>query len=135
MLQLWPQGPTGCSRNGNGGCQQLCFALPTGDNDYKCDCAFGVLKDGSRECHISDEYIVYATRTEIRSQIIPIDGANQQQTQMPFDPVVNMSNVIGIDFDYDDQKLFFTQIQPRTLIGWMDAKNPSKVWVFELTFY
>ena len=54
---------------------------------------------------------------------------------MPFDPVVNMSNVIGIDFDYDDQKLFFTQIQPRTLIGWMDAKNPSKVWVFEFTLY
>ena len=123
-----PRGSTGCSRNGNGGCQQLCFASPDRDMDYTCACASGVLDTDGRRCKVAEEYIVYSTRSEIRSQIIPVDtnDTSRTQSQMPFEPVVNMSNVVGIDFDYADQKLFFTQIRPETLIGWMDAKNPSK---------
>ena len=121
-----PQGSTGCSRNGNGGCQQLCFADPDSETSFKCACATGVLDTDGRKCKVADEYIVYSTRSEIRSQIIPINATSSQQSQMPFEPVVNMSNVVGIDFDYADQKLFFTQIRPDTVIGWMNAKNPSK---------
>ena len=113
-----------CSRLGNGGCKQLCFSLPDDNLNFKCDCATGVLATDKVSCITASEYIVYSTRSEIRSEIIPIN-ITSQQPQPPFKPVVNMSNVVGIEFDYRDSKLLFTQIRPDPVIGWMDAKNPS----------
>ena len=47
-----------------------------------------------------------------------VDGAK------PFKTVENMTNVVGVDFDYKQGKLYFTQIRPRARIAWMDSKNP-----------
>ena len=116
-----------CKRLGNGGCKQLCFSLPDDAPNAlapKCDCATGVLDKDNLSCVTASEYIVYSIRSEIRSEIIPVN-ITSQQPQPPFEPVVNMSNVVGIEFDYKDSKLLFTQIRPEPVIGWMDAKKPN----------
>jgi low density lipoprotein-related protein 2 len=109
----------------NGGCEQLCFSFPqdstsTARSNLKCDCATGNLGLDGRKCEFVNEYLVFSTRTEIRA--INLDP---RSTNVPFSPVGNLTNVVGIDFDYKDQKLLFTQIRPWARIGWMPATNPK----------
>ena len=47
-----------------------------------------------------------------------VDGAK------PFKTVENMTNVVGVDYDYKQGRLYFTQIRPLARIAWMDSKNP-----------
>ena len=56
-----------CGRGTNGDCSQLCFAFPR-DNpvQMRCDCAIGKLSTDQKSCENVDEYLVFATRTEIR---------------------------------------------------------------------
>ncbi len=121
-----------CARLGNGNCEQLCFSFPPdqdragGGAGRKCACATGTLVN-SRKCAVSPEYLVFSTRTEIRSEHLTADldsnvGASYGQ---PFKPVKNLTNVVGVDFDYKDARLYFTQIQPQPKIAWTDAKNPG----------
>lgn len=37
----------------------------------------------------------------------------------------NLSNVVGLDFDYSDNKLFFTQIRPMSQIASVSSNSPS----------
>lgn len=37
----------------------------------------------------------------------------------------NLSNVVGLDFDYSDNKLFFTQIRPMSQISSVSSNSPS----------
>lgn len=102
-------------------CEQLCFAFPQDLEsgtllNYKCDCATGELASDGKHCKFVDEYLVFSTRTEIRA--INLDP---RVTNVPFSPIDNLTNVVGIDFDYKDQKLFFTQIRPWARIAWMSA--------------
>ncbi|XP_015126789.1 low-density lipoprotein receptor-related protein 2 [Diachasma alloeum] len=108
-----------CSRTPNGGCDQLCFAYPA-EADPKCDCATGKLGDDRKKCETVDEYLVFATRTEIRG--INLDP---RSTNVPFNPIGNLTNVVGIDFDYQDKKILFTQIRPWAQIAWISSENPS----------
>ncbi|XP_065212523.1 low-density lipoprotein receptor-related protein 2 isoform X2 [Planococcus citri] len=113
-----------CSRLGNGGCEQLCFSFPVDPVNkfkFKCDCSTGVIAAGSSsKCDTLSEYLVFATRTEIRS--VSLDP---QSTNVPFKPVGNLTNVVGIDFDYADSKLFFTQIRPWARISTLPSNEPS----------
>ncbi|XP_017778488.1 PREDICTED: low-density lipoprotein receptor-related protein 2 isoform X2 [Nicrophorus vespilloides] len=114
-----------CVRLGNGGCEQLCFSFPqdvTSLNrvNYKCDCATGKLAADGRKCEFVNEYLVFTTRTEIRA--INLDP---KQTSLPFKPISNLTNVVGIDFDYMDHTLLFTQIRPWARIASMSSNNPS----------
>lgn len=105
----------------NGGCSQLCFAFPKENpKPYTCDCAMGKLSSDGRNCENVEEYLVFATRTEIRS--INLDPHN---TNVPFAPVGNLTNVVGVDFDYQDNKLLFTQIRPWAKIAWTPSYRPS----------
>lgn len=113
-----------CLRLGNGGCDQLCFSFPpdsaTSRLNFRCDCATGKLAADGRKCEIVDEYLVFSTRTEIRAVEL-----NPKSTGVPFKPVVNLTNVVGLDFDYADNKLFFTQIRPWAKIASTKADNPN----------
>lgn len=115
-----------CFKLGNGGCDQLCFSFPpdstlvSGRLSFKCDCSTGKLASDGRRCDTENEYIVFATRTEIRA--IELDP---KSTNVPFKPVVNLTNVVGLDFDYADNKLFFTQIRPWSKIAWLNADIPE----------
>ncbi|XP_023703710.1 low-density lipoprotein receptor-related protein 2 [Cryptotermes secundus] len=119
-----------CLRLGNGGCDQLCFSFPLEPatiekTQYRCACATGELTvtlsggDG-RKCDSVSEFLVFSTRTEIRA--ISLDP---HSTNLPFKPVGNLTNVVGVDFDYADHKLLFTQIRPWARIAWMSSTEPS----------
>ncbi|XP_049818680.1 low-density lipoprotein receptor-related protein 2 [Aethina tumida] len=108
-----------CKKLGNGGCEQLCFSFlqdlssiqkPT----MKCDCATGKLADDGKRCEFVKEYIVFSTRTEVRS--INLDP---HSTTLPFSPIGNLTNVVGVDFDYKHGILLFTQIRPWAKIAKM----------------
>lgn len=122
-----------CVRLGNGGCEQLCFSFPPdvsvsfdknnqGANKlgFKCDCATGELSADGRKCDFVNEYLVFSTRTEIRGISL-----NPKSTAVPFNTVGNLTNVVGIDFDYNDHWLLFTQIRPWAKIAWMSSSNPG----------
>lgn len=112
-----------CSKLGNGGCQQLCFSFPPDaqlQKSYRCDCVTGKLSDDGKKCENIDEYVIYATRTEIRAV-----NLDTRTTRIPFEPIRNLTNVVGLDFDYADNKLLFTQIRPWSKIAWTSAENPS----------
>jgi low density lipoprotein-related protein 2 len=119
-----------CNRLGNGNCEQLCFsypqeAQPTTFTARKCACATGTLVN-SRKCAVSPEYLVFSTRSEIRSEhITSDDDVSRADTAKPFETVTNMTNVVGVDFDYRDSRLYFTQIAPEARIAWLDAKDPD----------
>lgn len=117
-----PPDPTNpCSSSGNAGCKQLCFAMPKENSvPFKCECAVGKLAIDGKNCENVNEYLVFATRTEIRAI-----GLDPQNTTIPFNPIGNLTNVVGVDFDYQDKKLLFTQIRPWAKIAWMQAENPS----------
>ncbi|XP_056632979.1 low-density lipoprotein receptor-related protein 2 isoform X2 [Diorhabda sublineata] len=113
-----------CRKFGNGGCEQLCFSFP---NDvansqkpsFKCDCATGNITN-DRRCGFVNEYIIFSTRTEIRT--VHLDPLN---TNVPFAPIGNLTNVVGVDFDYKHQLLFFTQIKPWARIAKISATKPD----------
>ncbi|CAK1544808.1 unnamed protein product [Leptosia nina] len=113
-----------CRKLGNGGCDQLCFSYPPDANKgytHRCDCATGQISaNNPKKCDTVDEYLVFTTRTEIRA--INLDP---KSTGIPFKPVGNLTNVVGIEFDYSDNELFFTQIRPWARIASMSANNPD----------
>jgi low density lipoprotein-related protein 2 len=116
-----------CVRLGNGGCEQLCFSFPentpvAGRMNFRCDCSIGRLATDGKKCETLNEYIIFSTRTEIRA--IDLDP---HSTGVPFQPVINLTNVVGLDFDYADNKLFYTQIRPWAKIGWTKADSPSAI--------
>ncbi|XP_076061029.1 low-density lipoprotein receptor-related protein megalin isoform X2 [Oratosquilla oratoria] len=111
---------TPCSQLGNGGCEQLCFSFPTGVTPhYRCACATGVLSE-KRKCIASKEYIVFTTRTEVRSIAL-----EPMSTNTPFEPMKNLTNVVGVDFDYEEKKLFYTQYRPDAKIATVPSVSPT----------
>ncbi|XP_073976140.1 low-density lipoprotein receptor-related protein megalin isoform X3 [Rhodnius prolixus] len=120
-----------CRRLGNGGCDQLCFSYPPeyplNSFRFRCDCATGSLSSPSgNKCEEVNEYLVFSTRTEIRS--IHLDP---NTTSLPFKPVNkkkllqgNLTNVVGVDFDHEDGRLLFTQIRPWARIAWLPTSDP-----------
>ena len=126
-----PQGKTPCSRMGSGMCQQLCFAMadtvspalgPVLNNAWRCACASGILAPDNKTCQDAPEYLIFSTRREIRS--VHLDP---KITSVPFNPKVNLTNVVGLDFDYDKKRLFYTQIRPDGSISWYDMNKPDDV--------
>ncbi|KAK4315792.1 hypothetical protein Pmani_013000 [Petrolisthes manimaculis] len=115
---------TPCIRLGNGGCAQLCFSFPVDQPTspgFRCDCTTGVLAEDKHSCEDSKEFLVYTTRTEIRSlSLLP------KSYNVPFDTVSDLTNVVGIDFDYTNKDLIFTQIRPDTKIAKVSSSNPTK---------
>lgn len=123
--QNQPLSDSPCSRQNNPVCDQLCFAKPVDDSQgpsWTCACSSGVLAPDGRKCVSVSEYLVFTTRREIRS--VHLDP---KQPGTPFQPIVNLTNVVGLDFDYADKKLLFTQIRPDASISWLNIEKPSMI--------
>ncbi|KAJ8943773.1 hypothetical protein NQ318_011985, partial [Aromia moschata] len=113
-----------CRKFGNGRCEQLCFSFPVDTlqdqkTSFKCDCATGSIAADGRKCEFVNEYLVFSTRTEIRA--IHLDP---QSNNVPFSPIGNLTNVVGIDFDYKRQSFYFTQIRPWARIASIPTTSP-----------
>ncbi|KAK8402469.1 hypothetical protein O3P69_000706 [Scylla paramamosain] len=116
---------TPCTTRGNGGCAQLCFSFPdeaTQSERMRCACASGVLAADKQSCEESKEYLIFTTRTEIRSLSL-----NPDEHTVPFETINdNLTNVVGIDFDYETKEMFYTQIRPNTKITKISNTFPLK---------
>lgn len=124
-----PQATSPCTRGSDTNpCSQLCFALPDPDaSSYgspKCACSSGALDSDGKTCRDVPEYLIFTTRKEIRS--VHLDP---KVSGLPFPPKVNLTNVVGLDFDYDEKRLYFTQIRPDGSISWIDINKPDDIHV------
>ncbi|KAG1687419.1 Prolow-density lipoprotein receptor-related protein 1 [Nymphon striatum] len=96
-----------CGTN-NGGCEELCFYI--GNNSVSCACAHGTLNDDQKTCKEYDAFLIYSLVLKI-SSIHLIDDKNLNS---PFPDIADrnkMRNVIGLAFDYDKKRIFYSDIQ------------------------
>lgn len=119
-----PLGSSPCAKNpsnsdsGKGVCDQLCFSYPNEERE-RCACALGKLDQDGRTCVQPEEYLLITTRREIRSFSL------ERSQGSPFSPHVNLSNVVGLDYDYENKKIFFSQIRPEPMIASIDIDQAS----------
>nr|XP_046225254.1 LOW QUALITY PROTEIN: low-density lipoprotein receptor-related protein 2 [Oncorhynchus gorbuscha] len=100
----------------NGRCQQLCFALPEQEKPT-CACAHGSLLNNGVSCGYGlDEFLVFTTDYTMNSlRLDPSDHTS------PY-PTINLGyNVMALDFDFADKRIFFTQYMGigRSRIGYV----------------
>jgi low density lipoprotein-related protein 2 len=70
-------------------------------------------------------WVLFSTRTELRSTHISRDGTTEVDSANPFKPIKNLTNVVGVDFDYKGSTLYFTQIGGSARIAKMNSQNPG----------
>ncbi len=109
----------------NSNCEQFCFAMPMQPLP-KCACAFGELEANGKTCKAPNEYLIYAMETQIRSLNTPTFSRGD----MPWRPVTGLNKTIGIDFDYRDNKIIFTDINEKK-ISWFDV-NVQNAQIYDL---
>uniref|UniRef100_A0A671UNK4 Low density lipoprotein receptor-related protein 2b n=1 Tax=Sparus aurata TaxID=8175 RepID=A0A671UNK4_SPAAU len=88
----------------NGRCQQLCFAIPDQEKP-KCGCAHGSLLSNGVTCGYGlDEFLIFTTDYTLSS--LRLDPADHSA---PY-PTVSMGyGLMGLDYDFEDKRIFFTQ--------------------------
>ncbi|CAF0958417.1 unnamed protein product, partial [Brachionus calyciflorus] len=94
--------PTSCSLNT---CDQFCFNLHA---TTKCACGLGELDSNGKNCKLPKEYIIFAMEDEIRSLNIPVGNLVGGS---PWRAITGLNRAIGIDFDYRDNFILFTDIR------------------------
>ncbi|CAF0957368.1 unnamed protein product [Adineta ricciae] len=103
-------------------CEDLCFAMPE-TSVPQCACAFGTLSADRRTCTPPNEYLLVAMEKEIRPMSMQPHGL---ATSAPWRAITNLSMVVGIDFDYRDKQIFYTDIQIQDIFSFnMDDPNPT----------
>lgn len=92
-----------CGRR-NGGCTHLCLPRPNGTS---CACPTGILLKGdSRSCDDSPEtYLLFSNRVSVRR--ISLDTNDHTDVHVP---VPELHNVISLDYDSVDGKLYYTDV-------------------------
>ncbi|XP_013395341.1 low-density lipoprotein receptor-related protein 4-like [Lingula anatina] len=115
----------GTSRCGsyNGGCSHLCLPNPGG---FSCACPTGILlkPDGKTCYNVPTTYMLFASRDSI--QRISMDTPDSTEV---FLPLPDLSNVIALDVDYADQKLYYTDVHLDVIryMFWTDWGNTPKI--------
>uniref|UniRef100_A0A8P4KAA0 EGF-like domain-containing protein n=1 Tax=Dicentrarchus labrax TaxID=13489 RepID=A0A8P4KAA0_DICLA len=98
-----PLGFNKCGRR-NGGCTHLCLPRPNGTS---CACPTGILLKGDgRSCDDSPEtYLLFSNRVSVRR--ISLDTNDHTDVHVP---VPELHNVISLDYDSVDGKLYYTDV-------------------------
>ncbi|KAA8596151.1 hypothetical protein FQN60_011442 [Etheostoma spectabile] len=98
-----PLGFNKCGRR-NGGCTHLCLPRP---NDTSCACPTGILLKGDgRSCDDSPEsFLLFSNRVSVRR--ISLDTNDHTDVHVP---VPELHNVISLDYDSVDGKLYYTDV-------------------------
>ena len=108
-------------------CDQLCFAIAF-QSTAKCSCAIGELdSNDGRTCKTPKEYLIFAMEHEIRSiNLLPAGIQASHSFSSPWRPITGLSQTIGIDFDFEKNKIFFSDIVEKKL-SWFNVneENPQ----------
>uniref|UniRef100_A0AAR2JUY7 Low-density lipoprotein receptor-related protein 4 n=1 Tax=Pygocentrus nattereri TaxID=42514 RepID=A0AAR2JUY7_PYGNA len=98
-----PLGFNRCGRR-NGGCSHLCLPRPNGTS---CACPTGVLlKSDGRSCEeMPETYLLFSNRVSVRR--ISLDTPDHTDVHVP---VPELHNVISLDYDSVDGKLYYTDV-------------------------
>uniref|UniRef100_A0A8K9VBI4 EGF-like domain-containing protein n=1 Tax=Oncorhynchus mykiss TaxID=8022 RepID=A0A8K9VBI4_ONCMY len=98
-----PLGFNKCGRR-NGGCSHMCLPCPNGTS---CACPTGILLKGdARSCDDSPEtYLLFSNRVSVRR--ISLDTNDHTDVHVP---VPELHNVISLDYDSVDGKLYYTDV-------------------------
>ncbi|XP_035218425.1 low-density lipoprotein receptor-related protein 1-like isoform X2 [Stegodyphus dumicola] len=100
-----------CENTGKCG-SNLC--LFQGNGSYTCACSHGELAEDGHSCKPFDAFIMF-------SRVLKIDSINMFDENNPNAPYpsisnkVHMRNVIGLSFDYEGKRLFYSDIQRGTI--------------------
>ncbi len=101
-------------------CDQICLPLAL-QNTARCACAMGELDNlNGQTCKVPREYLIYSMENEIRSISM------QSSSSTPWRPMTGLSKAIGIDFDYRDNKIIFTDIVDKK-IAWFNVASENQV--------
>uniref|UniRef100_A0AAQ5Z5D7 Low-density lipoprotein receptor-related protein 2 n=1 Tax=Amphiprion ocellaris TaxID=80972 RepID=A0AAQ5Z5D7_AMPOC len=104
----------------NGRCQQLCFAIPDQEQP-KCGCAHGSLLSNGVSCGYGlDEFLVFTTDYTLNS--MRLDPADHS---VPYPTVTIGYSLMGLDFDFKEKRIFFTQYMGlgRSRIGYISTTS------------
>ncbi|XP_057682782.1 low-density lipoprotein receptor-related protein 2 [Corythoichthys intestinalis] len=104
----------------NGRCQQLCFAIPNQDHP-KCACAHGSLLSNGITCgYGQDDFLIFTTDYTLNSMRL-----DPQDHSTPFPTFQLGYNLMGLDFDYRERRVFFTQYKGigRSIIGYITTTS------------
>eukprot|EP00794_Sanderia_malayensis_P017393 gene17393-19134_t len=96
-------GNSSCSVN-NGDCEQLC--LSTSNVTRRCICTNGKLDKDMKSCIPVSDFLFFAKRNEIITLGLEKSGT----LAPPHKPIKAFSNVIGVDFHYKTQRIFYSDI-------------------------
>ncbi|XP_043910917.1 low-density lipoprotein receptor-related protein 2-like [Protopterus annectens] len=89
---------------GNGRCQQFCFAVP-GLQPAKCGCAHGTILSNGYSCGYSlEDFLLYTTDYTVSS--IRLDPEDHN---LPFPSISTSYITMAVDFDYADKRIYFTE--------------------------
>ncbi|KAK8762674.1 hypothetical protein V5799_026062 [Amblyomma americanum] len=88
----------------NGGCSHLCLRKPHG---FSCACPTGVLlKPDGRACNDAPSaFLLFANRGSLRQ--ISLDTPDSTDMHLPLS---NVYNAVAVDFNYDEWKLYYTDV-------------------------
>ncbi|WAR10070.1 LRP1-like protein, partial [Mya arenaria] len=93
----------------NGGCENLCFY--TSQKKVQCACSFGQLDPKTnKSCINYEQYLMFSKVTSIET-IHLTDASNKNPPSQPIKDEDHLRNVIGLTFDYEGRRIFFSDIQ------------------------
>uniref|UniRef100_A0A3Q2WR41 Low density lipoprotein receptor-related protein 4 n=1 Tax=Haplochromis burtoni TaxID=8153 RepID=A0A3Q2WR41_HAPBU len=109
-----------CGRR-NGGCTHLCLPRPNGTS---CACPTGILLKGDgRSCDDSPEtYLLFSNRVSVRR--ISLDTNDHTDIHVP---VLELHNVISLDYDSVDGKLYYTDVTLDVIRANLDGSGMETV--------
>ncbi|XP_070183011.1 low-density lipoprotein receptor-related protein 1-like [Littorina saxatilis] len=103
-------GTNKCAVN-NGGCAELCLYI--GNDTVTCACSHGKLAADGQTCEDYESFLLYSKVTSIESILLAHNMTSLNPPKEPIKPenADIMQNVIGLTFDLDTKRLFFSDIQ------------------------
>lgn len=118
-----PQDSTNPCVMNNGGCAQLCFALPSSQMP-NCQCATGTLSSDGKGCEDFSDYIIYCSSNMIGSQFFDASRIGR-----PFQQISAQGSTEFLDFNHANSLIFFRKRNDQKLytlqLGSWEIRNIS----------
>lgn len=89
----------------NGGCQHLCTITPGKKRSCLCNFRYRLSHD-NKSCTMVESFLFFARSTELRGISL-----NPDEKRDVVIPILAMNNVVGVDFDALEDKVYFTDVK------------------------